>query len=65
MSLELALSGHKAGLRAALVLAGALALGGCDSLAKLNPFDYGEKYEMKYVVDVLVEKKYYVSIDRL
>jgi outer membrane protein assembly factor BamD len=65
MSLELALSGHKAGLRAALVLAGALALGGCDSLAKLNPFDQGEKYEMKIVADVPAEKMYDEGLGRL
>jgi outer membrane protein assembly factor BamD len=65
MSLELALSGHKAGLRAALVLAGALALGGCDSLAKLNPFDQGEKYEMKIVADVPAEKMYDDGLGRL
>ena len=65
MSLVLALSGHKAGLRAALVLAGALALGGCDSLAKLNPFDQGEKYEMKIVADVPAEKMYDEGLGRL
>ncbi|HEV7873035.1 MAG TPA: outer membrane protein assembly factor BamD [Enterovirga sp.] len=65
MSLVLALSGHKAGLRAALVLAGALALGGCDSLAKLNPFDQGEKYEMKIVADVPAEKMYDDGLGRL
>jgi outer membrane protein assembly factor BamD len=65
MSLELALSGRKAGLNTALVLAGALALGGCDSLAKLNPFDQGEKYEMKIVADVPAEKMYDEGLGRL
>ena len=65
MSLEIALSGRKAGLNTALVLAGALALGGCDSLAKLNPFDQGEKYEMKIVADVPAEKMYDDGLGRL
>jgi outer membrane protein assembly factor BamD len=65
MSLEIALSGRKAGLNTALVLAGALALGGCDSLAKLNPFDQGEKYEMKIVADVPAEKMYDEGLGRL
>jgi outer membrane protein assembly factor BamD len=65
MSLEMALSGRKAGLNTALVLAGALALGGCDSLAKLNPFDQGEKYEMKIVADVPAEKMYDEGLGRL
>jgi outer membrane protein assembly factor BamD len=71
MSLELVLpgqqlrSGSRAGLRAALILAGALALGGCDTLSSLNPFDTSEKYEMKIVPDVPAEKMYDDGLGRL
>jgi outer membrane protein assembly factor BamD len=71
MSLEVAIPGLKtgAGLRAAgrsaLILAGALTLAGCDSLASLNPFDTSEKYEMKIVPEVPAEKIYDEGLGRL
>jgi outer membrane protein assembly factor BamD len=51
--------------RSALILMGALALGGCDTLASLNPFDTAEKYEMKIVADVPAEKMYDDGLGRL
>jgi outer membrane protein assembly factor BamD len=52
-------------VRAVAVLAGALTLGGCDTLASLNPFDQGEKYEMKIVPDVPAEKIYDDGLGRM
>ena len=45
-------------LRAGSLAAMAAALGGCDTLASLNPFDTAEKYEMKVIPDVPAEKVY-------
>ena len=52
-------------LKACALLAATLALAGCDSLAALNPFDQGEKYEMKVVADVPAEKMYDQGLSRL
>lgn len=52
-------------LRAVIVGAGALTLAGCDTLANINPFDKGEKYEPKIVADVPAEKIYDDGLGRL
>ena len=71
MSLAMAIPGLKSAVglrgvgRSALILVGALTLAGCDSLAALNPFDQGEKYEMKIVPDVPAEKLYDQGLGRL
>ena len=51
--------------RPVTIVAGLLALGGCDSLSKLNPFDQTEKYEMKIVADVPAPKLYDDGLGRM
>lgn len=51
--------------RAVMVGGGLIGLGGCDSLASLNPFDTNEKYEMKIVADVPAEQVYDQGLRRL
>ena len=45
-------------LRVVAVAACGIVLAGCDTLSSLNPFDKGEKYEMKIVPDVPAEQIY-------
>jgi outer membrane protein assembly factor BamD len=42
-----------------------LALGGCDTLSRFNPFDQSEKYEMKIVPDVPAPRLYDEGLGRL
>jgi outer membrane protein assembly factor BamD len=71
MSSELALPRQAGGFgagpakRLLLVVAATLTLGACDSVAKLNPFDTAEKYEMKIEPDVPAEKMYDEGLGRL
>jgi outer membrane protein assembly factor BamD len=67
MSLDFAVTVRDArvALRAIVVVAGALTLAGCDTLASMNPFDQGEKYEMKIVPDVPAEKIYDDGLGRM
>jgi outer membrane protein assembly factor BamD len=67
MSLLLAVRAPAArsAIKAAAVLAGAMTLAGCDTIASLNPFDQGEKYEMKIVPDVPAEKVYDEGLGRM
>ena len=67
MSFQFAATIRDAGvpLRALAILAGALTLAGCDTLASMNPFDQGEKYEMKIVPDVPAEKIYDDGLGRM
>lgn len=67
MSIELAVlrRGSLRAGRAALIGAGLVGLAGCDTIASLNPFDQGEKYEMKIVPDVPAQKVYDQGLSRL
>jgi outer membrane protein assembly factor BamD len=67
MSLDFAVTVRDArvAFRAIVVVAGALTLAGCDTLASMNPFDQGEKYEMKIVPDVPAEKIYDDGLGRM
>ena len=67
MSLDFAVTVRDArvAFRAVAIVAGTLTLAGCDTLASLNPFDQGEKYEMKIVPDVPAEKIYDDGLGRM
>ncbi|MBV9079219.1 MAG: outer membrane protein assembly factor BamD [Methylobacteriaceae bacterium] len=62
MALEL---GAKGLVRAVVIGASLVALGGCDTLASLNPFDTTEKYTMKIEPDVPAEQIYDQGLNRL
>ena len=57
------LAGHA--VRATMVLAAASCLAACDTLSSLNPFDQGEKYEMKITPDVPAAQVYDEGLGRL
>jgi outer membrane protein assembly factor BamD len=52
-------------VRMVALLAGALALGGCDTLSALNPFGGGEKYKMEIVPEVPAEQLYDEGLGRM
>ncbi len=51
--------------RLALLAGTAAALGGCDTVSNLNPFDTSEKYEMKVTADVPPQQLYDQGLGRL
>ena len=51
-------------VRTAALLAGALVLGGCDTLSSLNPFASGEKYKMEIVPEVPAGQLYDEGLGR-
>jgi outer membrane protein assembly factor BamD len=52
-------------VRMAALLAGALVLGGCDTLSSLNPFASGEKYKMEIVPEVPAGQLYDEGLGRM
>jgi outer membrane protein assembly factor BamD len=65
MSLVKALPGTTAVARVIALIAGSLALAGCESLSSLNPFSSGEKYKMEIVPEVPAEQLYDEGLGRL
>jgi outer membrane protein assembly factor BamD len=60
-----AFHGAKAVTRALALIAGGLALAGCDTIDKINPFGGGEKYKMEIVPDVPAEQLYNQGLSRI
>ena len=50
-------------VRTVALLAGALVLGGCDTLSSLNPFDKTERYKMEIVPEVPAGQLYDLTVD--
>jgi outer membrane protein assembly factor BamD len=65
MSIAKALVSATHPVRLGALLAGTLALGGCDTLSALNPFDRSEKYKMEIVAEVPAEKLYDEGLGRM
>lgn len=65
MSIANAFLGARHGARAMALIACAAALGGCDTLSSLNPFDRSEKYKMEIVPEVPAEQLYNQGLARL
>lgn len=67
MSVDIFGGQRRAGIvvRTGAVLGAAIGLAGCDTLSSLNPFDQGEKYEMKITPDVPAEKIYDDGLGRM
>ena len=65
MSLVKALPGTTTVARVIALIAGSLALAGCESLSSLNPFSSGEKYKMEIVPELPAEQLYDEGLGRL
>lgn len=60
-----AFDGAKAVTRALVLITAGLAVSGCDSLDKINPFGGGEKYKMEIVPEVPAEQLYNQGLSRI
>ena len=65
MSVAKAFEGARVAIHAMALIASGIALSGCDTIDKINPFGSGEKYKMEIVPEVPAEQLYNQGLSRL